>query len=198
MEMTNNLALFDFDGTITKKDSLIEWIKFSRGLKSFYFGLILLSPILVLFKAGIIKNSLAKQLVFMYFFRKESYPAFRDRCREFSLYRVPELIKSKAMEVLNDHIKNNDRVIIVTATFEDLLVDWCDSMHIELIGTKLVISNGLVTGKIDGENCYGAEKVKRLNQYLDISKFSEIYAYGDSHGDLPLLELANHRFYRTL
>ena len=194
--MPNNLALFDFDGTITKRDSFIELIKYYKGLTYFYTGLILLSPFLLLYKAKIIKNWWTKELVFTYFFKNEPYKVFKNNCRKFSLNVIPELIKPPALEALKNHINKGDRIIIITASFEDVLADWCESMHLELLGTKISIKEGLITGKIDGKNCYGIEKVIRLNQYIDISQFSEIYAYGDSKGDIPMLEIANHSFYR--
>ena len=195
--MQQILALFDFDGTITKKDSFIEFIKYYKGLRRFYTGFIILSPFLLLYKAGIIKNWWTKELVFTCFFKNEPYGNFKKRCKEFSSNVIPELINPSALLSIKTHIKNGDRVIIVTASFEDTLIDWCKSMQVELLGTKILTKNGLVTGKIDGKNCYGFEKVIRLNQYIEISQFSEVYAYGDSHGDLPMLELADHKFYRS-
>ena len=195
--MQQILALFDFDGTITKKDSFFEFIKYYKGLRRFYTGIIILSPFLFLYKVGIIKNWWTKELVFTYFFQNEPYYVFKKRCKEFSSNVIPELINPAALVSIKNHIKNDDRVIIVTASFEDTLIDWCESMQLELVGTKILIKDGLVTGKIEGKNCYGIEKVTRLNQHIDLSKFSEIYAYGDSHGDLPMLELADHKFYRS-
>ncbi len=196
--MPNRLALFDFDGTVTEKDSFIEFIKYYKGLRSFYSGIILMSPLLILFRAGVVKNWRVKELVFNFFFRNEKIDFFADRCRRFGITRIPELVKPEAMELIDGHIKSGNRVIIVTATFENILLDWCNAQHLELIGTKIEVKNGLITGKFDGKNCYGSEKVKRLNQYLDISQFSEIYAYGDSKSDNPLMELADHKYYRSL
>lgn len=195
--MLKNVALFDFDGTITRKDSFIEFIKYYKGSFSFYFGFIILSPILLLYKAGIIKNSRTKEIVFTWFFRNEPYKVFRTKCRTFSLTIIPNLIKPIAMETIQKHAENGNRVIIISASFEDYLADWCKSMNLELLGTKIYIKNGFVTGRIDGKNCYGAEKVIRLNQFLDLSLFNEIFVYGDSKSDLPLLELATHKFYRV-
>ena len=194
--MHKNIALFDFDGTITKKDSFIELIKYYKGTRSFYTGLILLSPFLLLYKAGIIKNWRTKELVFTYFFKNEPYEIFKNRCKEFSLNVIPSLIKPSASEAIENHIKNGDRVVIISASFEDVLTNWCELMQIDLIGTRITVKKGLITGKIEGKNCYGDEKVKRLKEAIDIRQFSEIYAYGDSIGDLPLLKLADHSFYR--
>ena len=195
--MQKDLALFDFDGTITKKDSFIELIKYYKGTRSFYTGLILLSPFLLLYKAGIIKNWRTKELVFTYFFKNEPHDIFKNRCKEFCLNVIPSLIKPSALEAIENHIKNGDRVVIISASFEDVLTNWCELMQIDLIGTRITVNDGLITGKIEGKNCYGDEKVKRLKEYIDIDQFSEIYAYGDSKGDLPLLKLATHSFYRN-
>jgi phosphatidylglycerophosphatase C len=194
--MQKILALFDFDGTITEKDSFIEFIKYYKGLSAFYFGFFLLSPILLFYKFGIIKNWRTKEIVFTWFFRNESYDDFIIKCNSFSLVIIPQLIKPIALKTIKRHIENGDKVLIITASFEDYLSDWCKSLNIELLGTRIEIKKGFVTGRIEGKNCYGVEKVIRLNQFLDLSLFDEIYAYGDSPGDRPLLEIANHRFYR--
>jgi phosphatidylglycerophosphatase C len=194
--MQKNLALFDFDGTITNKDSFLEFIKFYRGLYSYIIGLIVFLPTFLLVKAGVIKNWKAKEKVLTYFFKNEPVKEFCLKCSEFSTKVIPNLLKSDAIRTITDHLGKGDRVIIISASFENWLFDWCKSMNLELIGSKIEVRDGLVTGKIDGKNCYGAEKVNRLKQYLDISQFSEIYMYGDSKGDQQLLEIANHKYYK--
>ncbi len=194
--MQQVLALFDFDGTITKKDSFLEFIKFYKGRISFIIGLIVLSPVFFLYKAKIIKNWKAKELVFTYFFKNEPFEEFSSICREFSTKIIPGLVRPGAIQKICDHVGNEHRVIIISASFENWLIDWCKFMHIEFIGSRIEVKEGIVTGKFKGKNCYGIEKVIRLNQYLKINQFSEIYAYGNSKSDRPMLELANHRFYK--
>jgi HAD superfamily hydrolase (TIGR01490 family) len=150
----------------------------------------------VLYKFGIIENRRTKEMVFAWFFRNESYKFFLSKCNSFSLTIIPQLIKPSALGTIKKHIENGDKVIIISASFEDYLTDWCRSMNLEILGTRIEIKKGFVTGRIDGKNCYGVEKVIRLKQFLDLSQFDEIYAYGDSQSDKPLLEIANHRFYR--
>jgi phosphatidylglycerophosphatase C len=195
--MQKNLALFDFDGTITKKDSFLEFIKFYKGSISFFIGSIALFPVLLLYKVGIIRNWKAKEIVLTYFFKNEPIKEFCLKCTEFSIKSIPTLVKPEAMQAIIRHLRDGDKVIIISASFENWLADWCKSLKLELIGSKIEVRNGFITGNIEGRNCYGIEKVIRLKEYLDISQFSEIYAYGDSKGDLPLLELANHRFYQS-
>ena len=68
MKEKYTIAAFDFDGTITTKDTLFDFIKFYVGNKNLFKGLIFLSPILVLYKLGFIRNDIAKQKLFAYFF----------------------------------------------------------------------------------------------------------------------------------
>ena len=44
------VAVFDFDGTITRKDTLIEFIRFAKGSAALYWGLLLHLPWLILMK----------------------------------------------------------------------------------------------------------------------------------------------------
>jgi phosphatidylglycerophosphatase C len=195
--MNSHLALFDFDGTITNQDSFFYFIQYYKGRLSFIFGLIILLPLLFLYKLGLIKNSKAKEFVLTYFFKNDPLNKFQEKCDAFGATVIPEIIKPKALETIETHLKNGHRVIIITASAENWLSYWCRNTHIELIATRLEVKNGILTGKIAGNNCYGDEKVKRLKEYLNLSSYPNIYAYGDSKGDLPMLELANHKFYKT-
>jgi phosphatidylglycerophosphatase C len=196
--MKKVLALFDFDGTITWKDSFIEFIKYYRGIPVTLLGFLILSPVIILYKIGLIKNWKAKEIVISWFFKDEPFDIFREKCRNFGFTIVPGLVKPVARETIRRHIERGDRVLVVSASLDDYLFDWCELMKLELLATKLEVVDGRLTGKIKGKNCYGIEKKRRLIEYLDLSNFSDIYVYGDSKGDLPLMELANHKHYKSL
>lgn len=87
-------------------------------------------------------------------------------------------------------------VVIVTASFEELVADWCHEHQIDLISNTLDIQNGFLTGKIKDKNCYGPGKVEKIVNILDLTKYTHIYAYGDSDGDRAMFELADGSFYR--
>lgn len=67
------VAVFDFDGTLIRKDSFLEFIKFAFGERAFLTGFFLNSPYLVAFKLKLYPNWKAKERVFSYFFRGMSY-----------------------------------------------------------------------------------------------------------------------------
>jgi HAD-superfamily subfamily IB hydrolase, TIGR01490 len=196
MSERKTLALFDFDGTITKKDSFIEFIRFYKGEATFIFGMMLLSPFLIAYKLKIIKNWQAKQMTLKFFFRGETVDAFKSKCQDFATKVIPTLLKKKAIDKIEEHQQHGDRVIIVTASAEDWLEDWCKTKNIELIATRLEKVDGKITGNILGKNCYGEEKSNRILSYVRITDYSRVFAYGDSKGDDAMLKLANVKLYK--
>jgi len=190
------LALFDFDGTITTNDSLIKFIRFVVGDARFIWGMILLSPILTVYKLKLIPNYKAKQYVLSYFFKGMSEKKFMQVANEYSLKHIDSILRPKAMEKIEWHKEQGHKIIIVSASIECWLKSWCDKKNLDLIATKLEIKDGIVTGKFLTKNCYGIEKINRVNENYDLNEYDYIYAYGDSHGDKELLELADESFYK--
>ena len=74
---------FDFDGTLTKKDTFIEFIEYSKGYGKTFFGLLLFSPILILMKLHLYPNWKAKQRIFSWFFKGMNIDEFNKLCQNF-------------------------------------------------------------------------------------------------------------------
>jgi len=191
-----NIAFFDFDGTITSKDSMIDFIIYSAGYRKFLTGMIQLIPYILMYKLGVIENWKAKEKVIKKFWGGWASSTFEETAAEYSQKKITLIIREKAIEAINTHKQNGDKVVVVSASCEKWLKPWCDSHNIELIGTIFEISNDTVTGRISGKNCYGAEKVVRIKQKYRISDYRIIYAYGDSSGDKEMLNLAHVRYYK--
>jgi phosphatidylglycerophosphatase C len=190
------IAFFDFDGTITTRDTLLEVIKFYKGNFKFYFGFIVHAPFLIAYKAGIISNQSAKERVLKYFFGGIKQESFQQRCNEFSASHIAQLIRPKALHEIEKLKGAGAEVVIVSASAENWIAAWCKENNLQLIGTKLQVVNDLLTGKIEGFNCYGKEKVNRINKAFDLLGYDEIFCYGDTKGDKPMLELATFSFYK--
>jgi HAD superfamily hydrolase (TIGR01490 family) len=191
-----NLALFDFDGTITKKDTLLEFIKFSHGLFKFYMGFFAHMHYLVLMKLNLYDNSKVKEKILIWFFRGIELNELNQKAIEFTDLKLTELVNEEALERIISHISNGDTVYVISASPENWIRPWAQSLGVNLIGTKLEVVAEKITGQISGKNCYGIEKVKRLKELENLSDYDSIYAYGDSRGDKELLEIAQHKFYR--
>ncbi|MFT3936415.1 MAG: HAD-IB family hydrolase [Chitinophagaceae bacterium] len=194
--MKKRIAFFDFDGTITTKDTLLEIIKFYKGSSAFYIGFILNAPFIVAWKAGLITNQAAKERMLTWFFKKKPLASFQESCNEFARTQIPALIRPKALQEIKKLQELGAEVVIVSASAENWLQEWCTEHGVQLIGTKLQIKNNLLTGKIEGFNCHGKEKANRIKAVFDLNSYHEIYCYGDTKGDKPMLALATSSFYK--
>lgn len=194
--MKETIAFFDFDGTITSKDSFLEFIRFVHGDVKFFFGFLILSPILVAYKLKIIPNFIAKEKVITYFFKDTKKDIFQEVARNYSLSSINNIVKKSAMEKIKWHKLQNHKVVVVSASIDDWLRPWCIKNDIELIATKLESSNGIMTGRLSSKNCYGQEKVDRIKSLYNLDIFSDIYVYGDSRGDKEMLSIASRSYYK--
>src|SRR5687768_16274807 len=106
------IAFFDFDGTITTKDTLLEFIKFSKGKIAFYFGFMLNLHYLIGYKFGIISNHQAKERILMHFFKNTTLFAFDNYCKQFSAQVLPGLIRSGAKDEIERLLSDGTRIVI--------------------------------------------------------------------------------------
>lgn len=191
-----SIAFFDFDGTITEKDTLIEVIRFQKGTAGLLKGLLVLSPWLVAMKLKLISNQKAKEKLLAHFFKGETLLSFENKCREYITTHLPAIIRKGALQEFAKHKANNTEVVIVSASPEIWVNTWCRQNGFACIGTRLETKDGCITGNIEGNNCYGEEKVRRIQEQYDLSQFAEIFCYGDTKGDKPMLSLATSSFYK--
>lgn len=191
------IAVFDFDGTITTKDTLFDFIKFYYGSASLIMGIFSILPILIAFKLRILPNEIAKQEFLYHFFAQKKYDEFKEKCNAYK-ERINNILRPKTMEKIKYHQNEEHKVIIISASIEDWILPWAKSMNIhEVYGTKLEIIDNTITGKLASKNCRGEEKVKRLLEiYPDRANYT-LYMYGDSSGDKDILAIADHPFYRN-
>lgn len=192
-----HLALFDFDGTLTYKDSFMQFIRYSKGSFKYFLGLFILSPILILYKAKLLANDKAKILVLRYYFSGIALEEFKSKADGFAMEKIPRMLRKSAMDRLRWHINQQHKVVVVSASINLWLKKWCDLLNIQLIATELDIKQGKITGRLSTPNCYGEEKVKRIKLELQLDQYERIYAYGDTQGDKPMLALAHEKFYRS-
>jgi len=115
----SSLAIFDFDGTLTKSDSFLEFIHFYKGTMNFYFGVLLWSPLLVLMKVRLLSNSRVKEYILSYFFKGEDIKYFNSRAEEFARICVPRILNPEAIGKLHWHLKKNHKVLIISASAEN-------------------------------------------------------------------------------
>jgi phosphatidylglycerophosphatase C len=190
------LVLFDFDGTITTRDTLLEFLLFYKGIFKVGIGAIVLSPMLMLFALKLIPNWKAKQILLKYFFGSIDRDTFNRVCREFATTKLPTLVRPKALHMIEQYKRDNAMVIVVSASPENWIGPWCEQHGLHYLATQLDVVDNKITGQICGKNCYGPEKVSRIKGKYSLDNFDEIIAYGDSSGDREMFSIAHHTFYK--
>lgn len=190
------LALFDFDRTITTRDSFTGFIKYARGPTRFYLGVVCFVPVIVGLLLGFIRAWRAKELLTIYFFGGRGVHEFEEQAMRYSREELPKIIREVALERIEWHKRRGDTIVVVSASIESWLQVWCETHHIDLIATKLETKNGRISGRFLTKNCSGSEKVRRIEERYKLSDFDCIFAYGDSPGDKPMLAIADVRYYR--
>lgn len=189
---------FDFDGTLTRRDTLIEFIRYVKGNKEFLIGFLKHLHLLIMMKLGIMPNWKTKRIIFQYFFGGMTLEKFNEYCEKFAKEKA-SLLRKKGMVAVNKAVMDGDQVVIISASIENWVEPFFRfqvSNHINIIGTKIQVVDGKLTGRFLTKNCYGEEKVRRLlEQYPDRKEY-KLVAYGDSRGDHALLDFADEGHYK--
>jgi phosphatidylglycerophosphatase C len=196
LDMKKKLVLFDFDGTITTKDTLLEFIIFYHGRRTFLTGLLVLSPILILHLLKVIKNWKAKQIFLAWYLKGETIDRFNEQCKQFAEKKIPVLIRPGALLAIEQYKREGHTVAVVSASAENWVKPWCDLHGLICIATKLEVRNNKLTGNLSGKNCYGPEKCTRINEIFNLADYEAVIAYGDTSGDKEMLALAHQKFYK--
>ncbi|EFN91906.1 putative HAD hydrolase, family IB [Prevotella amnii CRIS 21A-A] len=191
------LYAFDFDGTITTKDTFIAFIRFVKGDLRTFLGLLLYAPILIMMKLKLYPNWKAKQQLFTYFFKGMNIKEFKLKCNEFARHNKA-LIRPLALIEIQKALKEGEKVIIITASIDMWVRPFFSELdkNIHIVGTKIEEKEGKVTGHFVTRNCYGAEKVNRLKEIMPNRNSYELISYGDSRGDKELLEYADKGYFK--
>lgn len=188
------IAAFDFDGTLTEKDSLLSFMKYTHGGIKFYAYFILGSPLLLLYKINILPNHLVKQIIFSWFYKGWTIERFNAICEDFTPI-LSRIERADTLEKLKKHQGKGDRVVIISASIENWIIPWAKNQDIDVvIGTQIEVVNSVLTGRFLSRNCYGKEKVTRLLEAFPKRNEYLLYAYGDSEGDNELLKFADFGF----
>ncbi len=191
-----NIAFFDFDGTLTKSDSLKHFIFWYFNWPNLLVKTLWFTPYFFYYRLLLGDNSIAKEKLFAIFWGGVSEAIFNEKCSKFANEILPKQIKKQAFRRLEWHLNQGDDVFVVSASVENYLAPLTQNWGVQLIGTKLSVENNAITGKFKGKNCYGDEKSSRIHNAVNLKKYEKIYAYGDSKGDQEMLELADFAYFR--
>jgi phosphatidylglycerophosphatase C len=194
------IAAFDFDGTITYHDSLLPFLTFTYGTIKTYGKLLLLAPTLIGFVLGIVKRQQAKEAILSSFFKGKSIETIQNQGKKYAKKRLNELVRPEARDRIKWHLDRGHHCVLISASLDIYLAPWAKTVGFKnVICSRLQTSDTkVITGKLNGANCWGPEKVRRLQEACGPRNQYTLYAYGDSRGDQELLETADHAFFKSM
>lgn len=193
------IFVFDFDGTLTKRDTFVEFIRFVHGDKATLIGFLKNLHVLLLMKAGIIGRGRARRMVFSYFFAGMTEEMFDAHCLRFATAKK-NLLRPKAVKKLDSLTAERQHVIIVTESItrwvQPFFAAYIIHPGFKVTGTEIAVDNGKLTGRFANKNCTGTEKVRHIKALFPERDDCFIVAYGDGKGDIEMLDYADEGHYK--
>lgn len=193
----SGVAAFDFDGTLVRRDSFVAFLRqvggpwavnaaFARSWRA-----VAAAPSDPSWR-DVVKSNLIKGVL-----RGRHHEEVRAAALAYS-GTVAAQVTPSMQQLLARHAEAGHLTVIVSASLELYLQPAAELLGIdEAIGTRLDVGpDGRLTGRLEGANCRGVEKSRRLTQWmgergLDPDRVP-LWAYGDSGGDRQMLELARY------
>lgn len=188
----HRIVCFDFDGTLTTKDSMLSIIVFQRGWMGLAWALLRQLHLIVLMFLKVYSNQKTKERLLTHCFGGMKVEEFESLCRDFATSHR-HILRSETMNRLCEAKESGAEVFVITAS----PVRWVSRFveGVTVLGSEMEVREGRITGKLLNRNCYGEEKVRRLlNAMPDLKEHRDNYyisAYGDSRGDRELLAYAD-------
>lgn len=194
---TYTLAAFDFDGTITRGDSLQVFLRYFRGWHGFLGAVILSSPWLVLMVLRVISRHQAKERVLRFILAGCTSAELEQAAKAFAEGPLNHLIRPEMLARIDWHRQQGHRLVLVSASPSVYLRYWAAQYGFEtVLSTELEQQDGRFTGRLASRNCWGPEKVQRLQAWWGDAAPALMHAYGDTRGDREMLARADHAWFR--
>ncbi|MEX0767837.1 MAG: HAD-IB family hydrolase [Microthrixaceae bacterium] len=198
---TRKVAAFDFDGTLSQRDTLIPFLisvtgraRFAQiasqiGLSGALRGVDLRNRDAV--KAQMIHRSMCGR-------------RNQDLLRLGEVYSQDLLaheLNPVTLQRLEQHREAGHELVFVSASLTYYLDPLASSLGVgSVIAVKPTVEHGLLTGQMEYPNVRAEQKAIRLRSWLEQPAIGpmpeiELWAYGNSSGDHALLQMANHAFW---
>jgi len=190
------VAAFDFDETLTTRDTVVPFLRrftttprFAADLLPHSFRLL---PIAVRRDRDRLR-ALATRIVFT----DRPVGDIERHAADHGATIADEWLRDDTTARLQWHREHGHRVVIVSASYEQYVRVVAERLGgVAVVATRLDSIDGRCTGELSGPNCRGPEKVRRLDAWLAGAGLDRrdvtLFAYGDSTGDRELLAAADH------
>ena len=184
------LYCFDFDGTLTYKDTMFLYLQFYDASK-FRIQFIKHIPLFILLKMNLLEADKVKRSFVSSVLKGQTKSKIEKKSQQFFDQYYPEIFRENAL----DFIKNIDHTqtdcYIVSASLDIWVRPFAEKFGMKLLATQAAFENNIFTGKFVGKNCNGLEKVNRIKEAINEKKYDKTIAFGDTSGDQEMLDWAD-------
>lgn len=190
------VVAFDFDGTLTVRDSFTAFLKWRVPPARYRAGMVRLIPSALAYlghrSRGRIKAAATRE-----FLAGLSRADLEAEARAFAQAQSTRLLRPDALRSWRYWRQRPVKLVIVSASPEAVVAPFARGLGADaLIATELAYDDqDRVTGAFVGANCRGPEKVRRLETMFGRG-LRLVAAYGDTSGDREMLAIADHAGYR--
>lgn len=194
--MPMQLALFDFDHTVTRCDTYARFLRRIATPQQLAQARWRVGPWLLGYRAGLVSAAAIRARVTrLAFAGRDDVEALADQGRAFAEEVLPGTLRPEMMQRIAWHRDQGHEVALVSASLDLYLRPWCQRHGLALICNRLDVCEGRLNGRYHEADC-GPHKARHIRARYALSDYARIHAYGDSSEDRPMLALAHERWYR--
>ncbi|GAA0125387.1 MULTISPECIES: HAD-IB family hydrolase [Clostridium] len=193
------LAIFDIDYTITKRETLLELYMFMIKKNPKFITYAPRNIISTLLFALRLKDAGKSKETFIRFIDGIKEDEMQEIVKDFYEKRLCNILYQDAIDMMKKLKKEGCKIYLISASAEFYINEFYKIKEVDkVIGTKFKVENSIHRPIIDGVNCKGEEKVKRLMEEIEKEgievDFKNSYMFSDSLSDLPLLNLVGNGY----
>ena len=191
------VAAFDFDGTLTRRDTLVPFLVRSCGARAVARAVAAVAPgaaraRLARVEAEIHHRDASKEALLRFLMAGRDARWLRDQGDDFAR-ALPTRLRPSMVEQVAWHRDQGHELVIVSAGLCAYLEPFARAQGFHhVIAVDLEVGDdGRLTGALVGPNVRGPEKEVRLRAWLGDTPVDVLWAYGNSSGDAELLAMAD-------
>lgn len=188
-----NLALFDFDGTLCKKDSFTGFIFYALSKRHIVKQGIKILPWIQAYYLRLYPAHRMRPKLYASMFKDSHAEEILQLTQDYAATLVDKL-DSALFNQLRQHQQLGHDVVIVSASLDLYLKPVCSYLNIDLICSEVEIKAGKITGFYQTADCSNEQKKIRILEKYNMDDYAEIYAYGNSYEDEEMLSLATYSY----
>ena len=200
MKNLNKVALFDFCGTVVSlqtADSFTSFVlKREKKYIPYLLTLLFQNKFYLFIKYKLLRNTKSNKYRMLKYLKGITRKQIFKYSIEFARYLKDLKIKNVDTHFQNLSDDEDIKIFIISAGYECYIKEFYGE-EVKVIANKFIFDEGYFTGEIEGNDCIGNEKIKRLSKEIDLDLIDRenSYAYSDSLSDLPLFQLVKNNYF---